>query len=141
MNLHLILAALIGSVFAAPAGATICKYVDSDGNIFYSNGPQRNDVKLIACDVLEEPTAKSTSGSASKAAAARGRLAAEKWVAMVEKIKIGMTDVQLRAIPGLWSKLNRRRVMETAAGTDTWYYFDEDLAVKLHNGRVDAIFR
>ena len=58
------------AVFAAPARADICKYVDPDGNIHYSNVPPDKGWKRLAC-TLGDSGAPQPAGPANGAAARR----------------------------------------------------------------------
>ena len=57
------------------------------------------------------------------------------------KVKIGMTTTQLKSITGVWPRLRRHRTIETAAGSDEWFYFVDDFTVQTRNGRVVTIQR
>jgi hypothetical protein len=63
-----ILGAVLALVVAAPAAATICKYVDADGNVIYSNVAQAKGLRKLSCDIADDsPRAKapgSSNGSA-----------------------------------------------------------------------------
>jgi len=64
-------AAAIG-VFAIPAAdATICKYVDADGNVVYSNIAQGKGLRKISCDIASD-TPQRAPGSAKSASTPTG---------------------------------------------------------------------
>jgi len=52
-----------------------------------------------------------------------------------------MTTTQLKSITGVWPRLRRHRTIETAAGSDEWFYFVDDFTVQTRNGRVVTIQR
>ena len=41
-------------VLAAPADAAICKYLDAEGNIVYSNVAPEKGLRKLSCDIVEE---------------------------------------------------------------------------------------
>jgi hypothetical protein len=112
---------------AALADPTICKYVDSEGNVVYSAVAPGKGLRLLNCDVLPSP----------EQDAERDR----RWRATTAKVKLGMTTSELRAIKGLWAGLQRHRTVESNSATEEWLYFVDDFAVHLRNGRVATIFR
>lgn len=66
------LAVVAAAVAAAvPANAAICKYLDADGNIVYSNVPPTKGLRKLSCDIVEEsPRRASDKGGARTASPA-----------------------------------------------------------------------
>jgi hypothetical protein len=56
--------AAIGLALAPVAGATICKYVDPDGNVVYSNVAQGKGLRRISCDIASDVPQRGPSDSA-----------------------------------------------------------------------------
>lgn len=53
------LATALALVAAAPSDATICKYVDADGNVIYSNVAPGKGLRKLSCDIADDaPRAK-----------------------------------------------------------------------------------
>lgn len=49
-----------GALVATPAEAAICKYLDSDGSIVYSNVPPAKGMRKLSCDIVEPPAGRSS---------------------------------------------------------------------------------
>jgi len=47
-------AAIAAALAAAPAHATICKYIDADGNIVYSNVAQGKELRKLSCEIVDD---------------------------------------------------------------------------------------
>ena len=62
-----ILGAAFALAFAAGADATICKYIDADGNIVYSNVAQGKNLRKLSCDIADDTPRPKGSGGAAKA--------------------------------------------------------------------------
>ena len=55
-------------LLAPGAGAAICKYIDADGNIVYSNVAQGKNLRKLSCDIADDsPRPKGASSGAAKA--------------------------------------------------------------------------
>lgn len=63
--------ALLGILLAANAAATICKYIDADGNIVYSNVAQGKGLRKLSCDIADD-TPRARSGNGPKTATPAG---------------------------------------------------------------------
>jgi hypothetical protein len=62
-----ILGAVVALAFVTDAGATICKYIDADGNIVYSNVAQGKNLRKLSCDIADDtPRPKGASSGAAK---------------------------------------------------------------------------
>ena len=62
-----IVGALLALGLATVAGATICKYIDADGNIVYSNVAQGKNLRKLSCDIADDtPRPKGTGSGAAK---------------------------------------------------------------------------
>jgi len=62
-----ILGAVVALAFVTDAGATICKYIDADGNIVYSNVAQGKNLRKLSCDIADDtPNPKGASSGAAK---------------------------------------------------------------------------
>ena len=72
-RLLLVLAAASGA-FAAPlAEATICKYIDADGNIVYSNVAPGKGLRKLSCEIADDtPRAKAAGNGTARAATPTG---------------------------------------------------------------------
>jgi hypothetical protein len=55
---------------AAPARAAICKYLDADGNIVYSNVAPPKGLRKLSCDIVEESPQRSPEKGARTASPA-----------------------------------------------------------------------
>lgn len=55
------------AAIAAPAQAAICKYLDADGNIVYSNVPPTKGLRKLSCDIVEESPRRSSDKNARAA--------------------------------------------------------------------------
>jgi Domain of unknown function (DUF4124) len=61
------LGAALALLLVPGVGATICKYVDADGNIVYSNVVQGKNLRKLSCDIADDtPRPKSASSGAAK---------------------------------------------------------------------------
>jgi hypothetical protein len=60
-------AAALALVVAAPAAAEICKYIDADGNIHYSNVPPDKGFRRLSCTLGDESPKKSPSAAPATA--------------------------------------------------------------------------
>ncbi|HQR11403.1 MAG TPA: DUF4124 domain-containing protein [Casimicrobiaceae bacterium] len=58
---------LLGSAAGASAQGSVCKYVDADGNIVFSNLPPEKGMRKISCNFGDEPP-KRSGGTASSTA-------------------------------------------------------------------------
>jgi hypothetical protein len=59
-------AAIVAAMAASAAHATICKYVDADGNIVYSNVAPGKGLRRLSCEIADEtPARASGNGKAS----------------------------------------------------------------------------
>jgi len=68
------IAAIAGTAFAfaiamPAANATICKYLDADGNVVYSNVPPAKGLRRLSCEIADD-TPRRASGSGSGTARA-----------------------------------------------------------------------
>lgn len=54
------------AVAAVPAHAAICKYLDTDGTIVYSNVAPPKGLRKLSCDIVEEPSKRSTDNRAAR---------------------------------------------------------------------------
>jgi hypothetical protein len=72
-RLLLVLAAASGA-FAAPlAESTICKYIDADGNIVYSNVAPGKGLRKLSCEIADDtPRAKAAGNGTARAATPSG---------------------------------------------------------------------
>ena len=66
------LGAALGLAFAANADATICKYIDADGNIVYSNIAQGKNLRKLSCDIADDTPRAKAGSSATKAPTPNG---------------------------------------------------------------------
>ncbi len=65
-----IAAAALALVIATPAAdATICKYLDADGNVVYSNVPPAKGLRRLSCEIADDAPRRA-SGSANATARA-----------------------------------------------------------------------
>jgi hypothetical protein len=46
--------ALAAALAAPPAYATICKYIDADGNVVYSNVAPRKGLRKLSCEIADD---------------------------------------------------------------------------------------
>jgi hypothetical protein len=61
------LGAALALLLVPGAGATICKYIDADGNIVYSNVAQGKNLRKLSCDIADDaPRPKGASSGAAK---------------------------------------------------------------------------
>ena len=61
------LCAALALLLVPGAGATICKYIDADGNIVYSNVAQGKNLRKLSCDIADDtPRTKGASSGAAK---------------------------------------------------------------------------
>lgn len=70
-----ILGAVLALAAAAPSNATICKYVDADGNVIYSNVAPGKGLRKLSCDIADDaPRAKApgTGNGVARAATPAG---------------------------------------------------------------------
>jgi len=58
-------AALASGVMASAAHATICKYVDTDGNVVYSNVAPAKGLRKLSCEIADDASPRKPGGSAS----------------------------------------------------------------------------
>ncbi|MBS0327618.1 MAG: DUF4124 domain-containing protein [Proteobacteria bacterium] len=64
------LAAAAVLALPVPAGAAICKYLDADGNIVYSNVAPAKGLRKLSCDIVEESPRRSPDRGAGTASPA-----------------------------------------------------------------------
>ncbi|MGE5170966.1 MAG: DUF4124 domain-containing protein [Rudaea sp.] len=63
-------AALVAALAAPSAHATICKYIDGDGNIVYSNVAPGKGLRKLSCEIVDEAPRRAATGGNGKAAPA-----------------------------------------------------------------------
>jgi hypothetical protein len=61
-------AALVAVLPMPLAHATICKYIDGDGNIVYSNVAPGKGLRKLSCEIVDEAPRRPTGGGNGKAA-------------------------------------------------------------------------
>ena len=61
-------AALVAVLPVPSAHATICKYIDGDGNIVYSNVAPRKGLRKLSCEIVDDAPRRPTSGGNGKSA-------------------------------------------------------------------------
>jgi len=57
--------ALVAALAIPVARATICKYVDADGNVVYSNVPPGKGLRKLSCEIADETSGRAGGGKAS----------------------------------------------------------------------------
>jgi hypothetical protein len=63
----------LAALLAPPsAHATICKYIDGDGNVVYSNVAPGKGLRKLSCEIVEDAPRRATGGGNGKAASAPG---------------------------------------------------------------------
>ena len=61
----------LGAALAIPAAhATICKYIDGDGNVVYSNVAPGKGLRKLSCEIVDDAPRRATGGGNGKAASA-----------------------------------------------------------------------
>lgn len=61
----------LAALLATPsAHATICKYIDGDGNVVYSNVAPGKGLRKLSCEIVEDAPRRATGGGNGKAASA-----------------------------------------------------------------------
>jgi hypothetical protein len=114
------------AALATPAVAEVCRYVDRDANLHYSNvGPEKGWEKL-ACGL---PAAKAQPDTSKRL----GRALA--------KVEIGMTIKQLEDIDRLLVSASARTELVTAAGKTVTRRYPDGQYIIMRDGRVTAIQR
>jgi hypothetical protein len=56
-------AALVAALAIPAAHATICKYVDADGNVVYSNVPPGKGLRKLSCEIADETSGRASGGN------------------------------------------------------------------------------
>ena len=65
----LLLSLPVAAMLAVPgAQAAICKYLDQDGNVVYSNVAPSRGFRKLSCDIVEETPRRASSGSSARSA-------------------------------------------------------------------------
>lgn len=57
--------ALVAALAIPAARATICKYVDADGNVVYSNVPPGKGLRKLSCEIADEAPVRAGGGKAA----------------------------------------------------------------------------
>jgi len=67
----IVAAAVAGGVAIPAAHATICKYVDADGNIVYSNVAPAKGLRKLSCEIADDAPPRKASGNTSASVSTR----------------------------------------------------------------------
>ena len=62
--------ALTAALAIPVAHATICKYIDGDGNVVYSNVAPGKGLRKLSCEIVDDAPRRATGGGNGKAASA-----------------------------------------------------------------------
>ncbi|HEV8552513.1 MAG TPA: hypothetical protein VGR65_03875 [Casimicrobiaceae bacterium] len=116
---------LVLLTFAAPVSAELCKYVDRNGDMHYTNIEPEKGWKKVSCGV----------------GAPAGLDPSVRIAHALAKVRVGMTIGQMEGIDRVLVQVPERTELVTAAGKTVVRRYPDGQQIVMRDGRVTAILR